>query len=99
MSKYGIDCDWQCNHLSMLRLDADGALMICNDIRGDVAEKYNIRTLTADSYETFKADWERERSSLNCSGCYWSCFCFAEENQRLGRNEFYYLEEKVCTLM
>lgn len=92
MSKFAVNCDWQCGQFSQLRLDADGALMLCNDIRGDVAEKYNIRTLTLESYEAFKKDWQKEREAINCSGCYWSCFYFAEENLRLGRNEFYYME-------
>ena len=92
MEKYGVNCSWQCTRFSQLRIDADGALMLCNDIRGDVSKKYNIRTLTSDGYAEFKRAWTQERNAINCSGCYWSCFYFAEENLRCGRHEFYYSE-------
>lgn len=92
MPKYGIDCSWQCSHFSQLRIDADGALMLCNDIRGDVSRKYNIKSLTYDSYNDFQSDWIEERKNTNCSGCYWSCFYLAEENMKNCRNEFYYME-------
>lgn len=92
MSKYGVDCSWQCKQFSQLRIDADGALMLCNDIRGDVSCKYNIRTLTTESYKEFQQDWLLERHSINCSGCYWSCFYSAEENLKYNRQEFYYME-------
>jgi len=93
MSKYGVNCDWQCRRFLQLRIDADGAFMFCNDIRGNVAEKYNIKTMTAEKYQMFRDDWTLERDSIKCSGCYWSCFCLAEENLKRNRNEFYYLEE------
>lgn len=92
MSRYGVDCSWQCTRFSQLRIDADGALMLCNDIRGDVSGKYNIKTLTAEKYQEFQRDWQMERERTSCSGCYWSCFYLAEENLKLGRNEFYYTE-------
>jgi len=92
MVKYGINCDWQCSRFSQLRIDADGALMLCNDIRGSVSEKYNIRTLNAEKYELFKKDWQAERNALDCPGCYWSCFYLAEDNFQNNRNEFYYSE-------
>jgi molybdenum cofactor biosynthesis enzyme MoaA len=91
MTKFGIDCSWQCSHFSQLRIDADGALMLCNDIRGSVSEKYNITTLTENGYRDFQNDWQKERQSLDCPGCYWSCFYFAEENLKNNRNEFYYV--------
>jgi cyclic pyranopterin phosphate synthase len=93
MSKYGVDCSWQCEHFSQLRIDADGALMLCNDIRGNVSEKYNINTLTVETYQEFQLNWLEERRTINCSGCYWSCFYLAEENLKCNRNEFYYMEE------
>jgi len=93
MSKYGIDCDWQCSRFSQLRIDSDGALMLCNDIRGSVAENYNIKTLTAEKYHAFIEDWRIERNDTNCPGCYWSCFYYAEENLKNHRKEFYYMGE------
>jgi len=93
MSKYGVNCDWQCGRFSQLRIDADGALMLCNDIRGEVAEKYNIKTMTVEKYEDFKKDWQIERNGLHCPGCYWSCFYLAEDNLANNKLEFYYAEE------
>jgi len=92
MSRYGIDCSWQCGYFSQLRIDADGALMLCNDIRGSVSDKYNVRKLTVDIFQEFQRDWQQERNSIDCPGCYWSCFYFAEENLKNDRHEFYYME-------
>ena len=92
MSRYGVDCSWQCTRFSQLRIDADGALMLCNDIRGGVSEKYNVRTLTPETFQEFQRDWQQERSVIDCPGCYWSCFYLAEENLKNHRNEFYYME-------
>jgi len=92
MSRYSVDCSWQCTRLSQLRIDADGALMLCNDIRGGVSDIYNVRTLTADIFQEFQRGWQQERSGTDCPGCYWSCFYLAEENLRCNRQEFYYME-------
>ena len=94
MSKYGIYNNWKCKELALLRIDADGALMLCNDIKGKVAEKYNILDMDKDKFEKFKKDWKKERIKIDCPGCYWSCFLLAEDNLRNNRLEFDYIKQK-----
>lgn len=94
MSKYGIHSDWKCSELVQLRIDADGAFMFCNDIRGKVAKRYNILKMNREKFEEFRKDWKKERKEIDCPGCYWSCFLTAEENLKKERSEFYYSERK-----
>ncbi len=93
MPRYGINADWTCASLSQLRIDADGALMVCNDIRGHVAEQYNVLDLDAKKFGQFKTDWQNDPARLSCTGCYWSCFWNAEENINKRRLEFWYSDE------
>ena len=93
LSKYAIDNNWKCSELIQLRVDADGGLMLCNDIRGDIAEKYNILDLNKEKFEEFKKIWKEERKKFNCSGCYWSCFLVAENNLKNNRLEFDYMSD------
>ncbi|GHU89425.1 hypothetical protein FACS1894202_07590 [Clostridia bacterium] len=93
MSRYAIKCNWKCQDIVQLRIDADGALMLCNDIRGEISQKYNIRNLTAETFEHFERDWMLERTKTDCPGCYWSCFYLANENIKQNRLEFHYLED------
>ena len=92
MSKYGIDNNWKCEELVQLRIDADGAFMICNDIRGEVAKKYNVLNINEQNYKKFKNDWKKERLNIDCPGCYWSCFLLAEDNLKNHVLEFDYME-------
>ncbi|RLG26483.1 hypothetical protein DRN85_02845 [Methanosarcinales archaeon] len=94
MSKYGVYSNWKCKELVQLRIDADGALMICNEIRGKVAKKYNATEMDKEKFEEFKEDWKNERAKIDCSGCYWSCFLTAEDNLKNGKLEFDCMEEQ-----
>jgi hypothetical protein len=86
--QYGIECDWQCNTLSQLRIDADGGLMLCNEYRTELASSYRIDEIDEDAYLQFMGDWHEVRRNLDCDGCYWSCFVQAEENLNRSAEEF-----------
>lgn len=91
---YGINCDWKCEDISQLRIDADGSLMLCNEYRTPLADKYNITSITLENYERFLRDWKESRDIIDCDGCYWSCFLQAEDNIRNGLEEFHYFKNK-----
>lgn len=92
MSKYCINLDWHCSLFSQMRIDADGGLMICNDIRGETAEKYNIVNLDKKSYDEFIKDWYNSEKRQKCPGCYWSALVKAEQDLLAGRREFEYVK-------
>jgi MoaA/NifB/PqqE/SkfB family radical SAM enzyme len=94
MSKFGIHINWKCKELVQLRIDADGALMLCNDIRGEVAKKYNILYMDKEKFVEFKKDWKKERAKKDCPGCYWSCFLVAEDNLKNNKLEFDYIKRE-----
>lgn len=91
MSKYCIDLNWKCNQLVQLRIDADGALTVCNDIRGKIADKYNILDIDDEIFNQFKLDWYNDKERLNCPGCYWSCILNAQYNIDKQKLEFDYI--------
>jgi MoaA/NifB/PqqE/SkfB family radical SAM enzyme len=62
---------WHCEDFPRLRIDSDGSLWICNDVKGDVALKYNILTLNKKTFENFKRDWQTDKWRLRCPGCAW----------------------------
>lgn len=93
MSRYGINPSWKCASFSQLRIDSDGALMVCNDIRGRVAGQYNVLDLDAKKFGQFKKDWQNDPARRSCPGCYWSCFWNAEENINKRRLDFWYSDE------
>lgn len=93
MPRYGVNPSWKCASLSQLRIDSDGALMVCNDIRGNVAGQYNVLDLDAKKFGQFKKDWQNDPARLSCPGCYWSCFWNAEENIDKRRGDFWYSDE------
>ncbi|MBW2963511.1 radical SAM protein [Candidatus Woesearchaeota archaeon] len=93
-SRYGINVDWQCQDFSQLRIDADGALTLCNDFRTDLTEKHNVLDLTQKKYLAFVKDWYETRAKTKCGGCYWSCFLQAEDNIKQGQEEFHYAEKE-----
>ncbi len=69
-----INCNptgWHCTGFPRLRIDSDGSLWICNDVRGNVAKKYNILSLTPKKFKNFKEDWKNDKQRLNCPGCCW----------------------------
>jgi pyruvate dehydrogenase complex dehydrogenase (E1) component len=59
-----------------LDIAQDGALCFCNEIRGDVAKKHNIKTLTAKGLKQFMNDREQEYIwNVDCGGhCAWSVY-------------------------
>jgi MoaA/NifB/PqqE/SkfB family radical SAM enzyme len=69
-----INCNplgWHCDRFPRLRIDADGSLWICNDVKGKVASKYSILTLNKKSYQQFEHDWNLDPVRINCPGCAW----------------------------
>ncbi|MEM4703263.1 MAG: radical SAM protein [Candidatus Pacearchaeota archaeon] len=69
-----INCNpigWHCSVLARLRIDSDGSLWICNDVKGSVAEKYNILNLNRKIYKNFKDDWIKDKDRIKCPGCAW----------------------------
>jgi len=60
-----------CTTLPRLRIDANGSLWICNDIKGNVASKFNILNLNKEKYGRFKKEWLKDKKRINCPGCAW----------------------------
>ncbi len=92
MSKYCVNLDWHCSLFSQMRVDADGGMMICNDIRGETADEYNIVNLDEKSYNKFIKDWYDSEKRQNCPGCYWSALVKAELDLLAGKREFDYVK-------
>lgn len=92
MSKYCVNLDWHCNLFSQMRVDADGGLMICNDIRGEIADKYNIMNIDKKTYDEFIKDWHNSEERKGCPGCYWSALVKAEQDLLAGKREFEYMK-------
>jgi MoaA/NifB/PqqE/SkfB family radical SAM enzyme len=99
MPVYAIGCDWQCENMSQLRIDADGGVMLCNEHRTPLAGRYNILEITPENYDRFLDDWKETRDLTDCDGCYWSCFIQAEDNIRHGRADFHYVNSKEEVLV
>ena len=69
-----INCNptgWHCTTFPRLRIDSDGSLWVCNDVKGNVASKYNILTLNKKTFKEFKRDWQTDKQRLKCPGCAW----------------------------
>lgn len=92
MSKYCVGLDWHCGLFSQMRIDPDGGLTICNDIRGETADKYNIVSLDKESYKSFIKDWNNSEERNRCPGCYWSALVKAEQDLLAGKREFDYVK-------
>ncbi|NIA31361.1 MAG: radical SAM protein [Actinobacteria bacterium] len=95
MSVYGArGGTWQCQTFSQLRVDSDGAVMLCNEFRFRGEELPNLSKPIADFSEWKKAligHWYHERRKYNCQ-CYWSCFLQAENNIHIGSTEFGFVD-------
>lgn len=81
---YAINLDWHCAPaISELRIDADGILMSCNDIRGSNLSAFSVFSLAQPENIPliFKA---RRKDTKRCSGCYWPSHFHAEQ-LRLGK--------------
>ncbi len=98
MHLFAINSDWQCDDFYQLRIDSDGSLMLCNEWRTELADKYNITSLTSEQYEKFLHDWKEIRKKTTCDGCYWSCFLQAKDNIAKGQPEFHYFEDRQNSL-
>lgn len=82
LATYGIQLNWKCwlvnNTPPQLRLDSDGVLMLCTDIKGKLS--LNITTMSDDDYKNFlETDWKREVERYKCPGCYWSSMVLSSE--------------------
>ena len=95
MPLFAIDSNWQCDDFYQLRVDSDGGLMLCNEWRTALADKYNIKSLTPEQYKEFLHDWKEMRKKTVCDGCYWSCFLQAKDNIEKEQSEFHYFEEQT----
>lgn len=88
MPDHGIRLDWHCCSSSdtkappRLTIDADGSLMTCINMRGNMQEKFSIFDLqNKDRYNQFIEAWRKD--AKNCEGCYWSTMVMARERQAL----------------
>lgn len=90
MPLFGINSNWQCDDFYQLRVDSDGGLMLCNEWRTELADRYNITSLTPKKYKEFIHDWKEIRKKTACDGCYWSCFLQAKDNIEKEQLEFHY---------
>lgn len=83
---YGPDLSWKCysetepTSPSRLIVDADGSLMTCINMRGEVAKRYTVFDLgNEDTYRGFVEDWWED--AKRCQGCYWSTMVTAKQRQ------------------
>jgi len=60
---------FHCTTFHHLRMDADGRLLICNDVRGE--GNYNILELTPEKFSEFKEYWQNSEERNACCGCFW----------------------------
>jgi MoaA/NifB/PqqE/SkfB family radical SAM enzyme len=87
--EYGINLSWKCREFSQLRVDADGSLLLCPDLRGKM-DRFNILEID-DGGEGYLHEIEEPQRTL-CTGCYWSSMYRAEVNKKIG-GEFQFLKE------
>lgn len=85
---YSASLDWKCfsdkesSPPTRLIVDADGALLTCINMRGDVTDKYSIFDLKDNAaYDSFAADWYDD--AKKCKGCYWSTMVTAKERHKM----------------
>lgn len=82
LATYGVHLNWKCwevnNRPPQLRIDSNGMLMLCPDIRGELS--LNMLTMSYDDYKSYlKIDWKREVERYRCPGCYWSSMVLSSE--------------------
>jgi MoaA/NifB/PqqE/SkfB family radical SAM enzyme len=72
MAHHAVGLDWHCHpYPRKLRVDADGAISCCQDIRGAVADRYRIFDLEdPERLAAFLEDWSRD--SRPCPGCFYT---------------------------
>jgi MoaA/NifB/PqqE/SkfB family radical SAM enzyme len=83
LPRYMPGLSWHCApSTSELRIDSDGSLTCCNDVRGDIALKWSVFDLRDEgAMPRFQAD--RARDAMRCVGCLWPSHYHAAE-QRFG---------------
>ena len=78
MHLYGLEGgSWKCKQPTELRIDADGSVMLCNDIRGEISDRLNLAqediASPIDWWQIYYQLWHETRKKTNCQ-CYWPCF-------------------------
>lgn len=81
---HGVRLDWKCwlvnNTPPQLRIDSDGTLMLCPDIRGNLHLK--VLELSEEDYKEYlETKWKYEVERYQCPGCYWSSMVLASERR------------------
>ena len=91
--EYGIGLNWKCGEFSQLRVDADGSLLLCPDLRGEMS-RFNILEIGEnDQYlSEIEEAWYKDPERARCPGCYWSSMYRAEVNKKIG-GEFQFSKE------
>ena len=66
-----IGLSWHCSSFpAELRVDADGSLMCCHDLRGGLSQCYTVFEIASrDVYVRFQHD--RAQDAATCPGCFW----------------------------
>jgi MoaA/NifB/PqqE/SkfB family radical SAM enzyme len=82
LATHGVRLDWKCWLVNegppQLRLDSDGELMLCPDIRGNLA--LNVLTMSDEDYSNYlEAGWKQAIEQYHCPGCYWSSMVLSSE--------------------
>ncbi len=79
LSRYAINIDWHCAPvISELRIDSDGVLMSCNDIRGENLSRFTIFSLEDESNLPLALE-ARAKDTKDCSGCFWPSHYHAQQ--------------------
>ncbi|MBI5232831.1 MAG: radical SAM protein [Deltaproteobacteria bacterium] len=85
---FGIGLEWKCyssedpSSPPRLIIDADGRLMTCINMRGEVSKRFSIFDLLDEKkYRGFIELWWQDVKT--CQGCYWSTMVMAKERQTM----------------
>jgi organic radical activating enzyme len=82
LATYGVELNWKCWLVNdappQLRMDSDGELMLCPDIRGKLA--LNVLTMSDKDYRDYLENgWKQAIEEYKCPGCYWSSMVLSSE--------------------
>jgi MoaA/NifB/PqqE/SkfB family radical SAM enzyme len=82
VAEHAISLDWHCHpYPRKLRVDADGAVACCQDVRGRVADRYRIFDFEDPGlWKRFLRDWGDD--SRACPGCFYTDIYEAHQPQR-----------------
>jgi hypothetical protein len=72
IAEHAVGLDWHCHpHPRKLRVDADGAVACCQDVRGQVADRHHIFDFDdATRWRAFLDDWSADARA--CPGCFYT---------------------------